>query len=164
MGRALISEFSLARTFDEVYPLFCLQLLSLNFFQVENGVQTIPPDINHYRWCPPETIKPKLLEKGAAYIPSSADVWSLGMLCIELLTDEQPYSHLPRDTDAMFEIADGGVPPLPGALATSRGLNNKMWEVMSNCWSRSPKDRPSMTFVRMSLQRLREGYEEPRGL
>jgi len=78
------------------------------------------------------------------------------MLCLELMTGEQPFSELPRDINVTMKLAKGKLPSRPGAIATARGLNDELWALMRQCWSRKPESRPSMAVVKSKIERLRQ--------
>uniref|UniRef100_A0A7S1DE84 Protein kinase domain-containing protein n=1 Tax=Hemiselmis andersenii TaxID=464988 RepID=A0A7S1DE84_HEMAN len=66
-----------------------------------------------------------------------ADVWSLGMTLIEMLTAHPPYSELSNPFAVMFHIARHPTPPLPPS-ASSRAL-----AFLARCLERCPEARSS---------------------
>jgi son of sevenless-like protein len=76
------------------------------------------------------------------------------MLCLELMTGERPYHHLARDIFVAMEIKDGLLPERPGEPAISNGLTDGLWDIMLQCWHRTPSERPSMTRIKEMLRSL----------
>lgn len=101
-------------------------------------------DLGNIRWMAPELIK------RTSNMTMQSDVWSFGMLCLEVLSGNQPYSHIQRDLSVLNEIENSRVPPRPEAEA-SRGITDGMWNLLTRCWGTDPKSRPSMTYIRAQL-------------
>jgi son of sevenless len=120
--------------------------------QVGQG-QSCAPGVNP-RWFAPELIS----QSGPT--STHSDIWSFGMLCLELMTGQQPFSELPRDINVMFALANKQTPqrPTKGVIATSEGLGQEMWSLMLKCWRPDPTTRPHMTELKLSLDRLRAEY------
>lgn len=77
------------------------------------------------------------------------------MVCLELMTVEQPYSDIPRDITVLRELDQGRTPNRPGRLVTSRGLSDDVWSLMRKCWNKTPTSRPSVANIRLKLEKLR---------
>jgi son of sevenless len=80
------------------------------------------------------------------------DVWSFGMLCLEVFTGEDPYSSRP-DLYVPVLLSQGETPEHPGPNAA--GLTPNMWEVMQSCWKIEPPERPSMNTILSRIRGLR---------
>ncbi|KAF8266619.1 hypothetical protein EI94DRAFT_1786854 [Lactarius quietus] len=100
------------------------------------------------RWLAPE------LMTQSHYVPTtrSTDVWSFGMLCVEIFTDNLPFSHIQNDTYVPIVIRDGELPTRPEEDITTPGLPDAMWELMNRCWRREPESRPKMPEIREAIQ------------
>jgi son of sevenless-like protein len=110
------------------------------------------------RWFAPELI---LQHKSRSM---QSDVWSFGMLCLELMTGEHPFSDLPRDVNVTMQLARGKLPSRPGPLATARGLSDELWALMHQCWSKRPESRPSMTIIKSKLEHMKQRWPDIGGL
>jgi son of sevenless-like protein len=88
------------------------------------------------------------------YVPTtrSTDVWSFGMLCIEIFTDNLPFSHIQNETFVPIVIRDGSLPTRPEDNTTTKGLTEAMWDLMNRCWQRDPESRPKMPEIREAIQ------------
>jgi son of sevenless-like protein len=100
------------------------------------------------RWLAPE------LMNQSYYVPTarSTDVWSFGMLCIEIFTDNLPFSHIQNETFVPIVIRDGSLPTRPEDNNTTKGLTEPMWDLMNRCWRRDPESRPKMPEIREAIQ------------
>lgn len=108
---------------------------------------TSSPTINP-RWGAYE-----LLHTGGT-ISTSSDVWSFAMVALEVLSGEQPFSHIQGDAVVQHEVYLGKFPQRPGHDVTARGLSDDLWALMKRCWKK-PQARPSMTEIREKLLSIR---------
>jgi proto-oncogene tyrosine-protein kinase ROS len=84
------------------------------------------------RWTAPESME-------TMRFTSASDVWSFGIMVIELLTDgESPY-HGTSNPDVMKLTMSGGRHPKP-PLCT-----NKLYHLLLKCWDADPTERPTFT-------------------
>jgi serine/threonine protein kinase len=98
------------------------------------------------------SLPPELVANSSS-IPTTraTDVWSFGMLSLEIVTDSVPFSHVSNEAFIPLAIRDG---PLPTRSEhdNTRGLSDAMWDLMDQCWHRDPKSRPSMSKIRETIQ------------
>jgi son of sevenless-like protein len=111
---------------------------------------TCPPGVNP-RWFAPEIIEQSMP------LSKPSDIWSFGMLALELMTGEQPYNDIRREITVSLRVTKGELPKHPGRSAESRGLSTELWNLMQRCWRMRPEDRPSMTEIKLQLERIRTG-------
>ena len=97
------------------------------------------------RWFAPEL----LTESGP--VSTHSDVWSFGMVCLEILSGDVPFADIKRDIAVLREIDKGVLPKHPGRVSTSQGLSDAIWQDLQKCWEREPTMRPSITEVKNSL-------------
>ncbi|CAE6516359.1 unnamed protein product [Rhizoctonia solani] len=77
-----------------------------------------------------------------------SDIWSLGMVILELLTNDVPYQGM-SDLRAIAFIGDGRSPDQPSSLISIKpGFNRIIWGLLLSCWQRNPDDRPGPNVVR----------------
>jgi len=105
------------------------------------------------RWLAPEMIAPERTTPPT----EDADIWSFGLLCLEVFTRAEPYPSYP-DIFVPVLLIKGVIPEHPGA--TARGLSPKMWELMQFCWKINPEERPQMSAIHHALR----GMLPPRDL
>jgi serine/threonine protein kinase len=103
------------------------------------------------RWLAPELVTE------SSHVPTTraTDVWSFGMLTLEIFTDNVPFSHISNEAYIPLAILNGPLPARPEQNVTMRGLNDAFWNLMNQCWQRNPKSRPSMSAVRETIQNIR---------
>src|SRR6267154_3156126 len=101
------------------------------------------------RWMAPELVA------DSSYIPTTraTDVWSFGMLSLEIFTDNVPFCHVSNEAFIPLVIRDGPLPTCP-ENANARGLGDTMWNLIDHCWQRDPKSRPSMSEIRETIQNI----------
>src|SRR5712672_2167207 len=78
------------------------------------------------RWLAPELVA------DSSYIPTTraTDVWSFGMLSLEIFTDNVPFSHVSNEAFVPLVIRNG---PLPTRLEhdNTRVPGDAMWDLMN---------------------------------
>jgi serine/threonine protein kinase len=109
------------------------------------------------RWAAPELLLPPLIHQDQPQRSRATDVWAFGMMCLELMTDSEPYAYLKYDAQVIHQVADKHGPILPdrpGEPAISRGLSDELWLIMRNCWQSDPYARPPMSQVKILIDGL----------
>ncbi|KAG5652946.1 hypothetical protein H0H81_002954 [Sphagnurus paluster] len=77
------------------------------------------------------------------------------MVCLELMTGEQPFNKISRDIIVLRELDNGKLPDRPGRQVTALGLSDELWSLMKKCWNKKPDARPTMTMLREKLAEMR---------
>ncbi|KAF8338498.1 kinase-like domain-containing protein [Amanita rubescens] len=91
------------------------------------------------RWCAPE-----IFEIQAA-MSAKGDIYSFGMTILELFTHEMPYPDIKKSIQVVFSKGLGELPKHPiDERVVKRGLDDRMWQLLCLCWSKSPSDRPTI--------------------
>ena len=127
-GEAVISDFHMSK-------------ITIDLFKDRSASQTVTRDTSP-RWMAPE------LMRGGA--PSFAtDVWSFGMVILEVATGEDPFRELRNAIQ------------VPGALMSNRTpvrpqmnvwVTDPVWHLMKEqCWQMDPRLRPDMSQVHEHL-------------
>ncbi|KAF5347573.1 hypothetical protein D9756_010677 [Leucocoprinus leucothites] len=80
------------------------------------------------------------------------DVWSFGMVVLQIYTGNLPYGHLSNSNTAILHIAQGLLPPQPDESLVSSDL----WQLLTCCWEFNPELRPKMTSISPWIRLLRE--------
>ncbi|TFK72558.1 ras GEF [Pluteus cervinus] len=130
-GSARLSEFGQSKLFED-----CGQGVT--------SVSGINP-----RWFAPEVVQQ------TEPLSTHADIWSFGMVCLEIISGQQPYSTISRDISVVRELDQGKTPERPGRHIMQQGLTDELWSLMQKCWQKKPRLRPSMTQVRLKLSSIR---------
>ncbi|KII88779.1 hypothetical protein PLICRDRAFT_42015 [Plicaturopsis crispa FD-325 SS-3] len=132
-GRACLSDFGLSKVLEAAPP----------------GTQSAAIGATAYRWLAPELID--LSGETTTPVSTYTDVWSFGMLCLEVMTGQAPFPNINRDITVAFELVRGRLPDRPNV----KGLSDGLWDLMMHCWNKNPKERPSMTDIRLAIRQLR---------
>ena len=126
-----------------------------------------------YRWSAPE------MSIEHATMSFKGDIYSFGMTILEvrpnplffrvrmlillqLFTHEIPYANIDRDVEVYYLKDDGLLPDRPqDERVIKRGLDNRMWELLCECWSISPEDRPTIDELSAKLSEGHVTIHEP---
>jgi hypothetical protein len=61
------------------------------------------------------------------------------------MTHQQPYSHIKHATEVVIKSQKGESPKRPlDPRVIERGLDEKLWSLLSACWVRNPRARPTI--------------------
>ncbi|KAI9457793.1 hypothetical protein BJY52DRAFT_1223704 [Lactarius psammicola] len=102
------------------------------------------------RWLAPEL----MTQSNLVPTTRNTDVWSFGMLGVEIFTDNVPFSHIQNEIYLPLVIRDGSLPTRPEDDITTKGLTDAMWDLMNRCWRREPESRPKMPEIREAIQNM----------
>ena len=161
-GKACLSDFGFSKVLEEVgnsfESRFCPTLKFTS--QSENGASSLT-DSNTSRWSAPELMQPVLIGLSKVFASTSTDVWSFGMLCLELMTGCQPYNDVDNDITVAINLSKWQLPPRPGPMVTEQGLTDDLWALMLKCWHKNPHQRPTMTEVKDKIKKIRDNFTVP---
>lgn len=82
-------------------------------------------------WMAPEVIK-------SEYYDQKIDVWSLGVMALEMIEKEPPYMNMPP-MRALFSIVKHGLPP----FQFPERMSPEFQDFINQCTIRDPNERPS---------------------
>ncbi|TDL18694.1 kinase-like protein [Rickenella mellea] len=122
---------------DAVLGDFGLSRIDNNFFA------SMASTMQHgcTRWQAPELLFPPSGE-----IPSTSwatDMWSFGMVVLELFTECLPFAKTAVDSAVIIDIYHGRKPDRPvDSEVKAPGLSDRVWACAEKCWAKSPSDRP----------------------
>jgi serine/threonine protein kinase len=105
----------------------------------------LQPAVSRARWLAPEQIT----SASVAAPTEKTDIWSFGLLCLEVFTGKDPY-HGHSDFYVPVLLSQGTHPEHPGSTAV--GLSPKMWDLMQSCWQIDPGQRPSMSEIQSTIR------------
>ncbi|KIO25930.1 hypothetical protein M407DRAFT_75132, partial [Tulasnella calospora MUT 4182] len=109
------------------------------------GTMTFTGNEYTLRWAAPELLmdeKPGL----------SSDIWALGWICYEVMTNSVPFENVRKDTIIIKHVIDGKLPSVTDHARMS--LIRRLCSLMAGCWSVDPTKRPTAEDCRKSMKRM----------
>ncbi|CAE6459087.1 unnamed protein product [Rhizoctonia solani] len=105
-----------------------------------------------FRWAAPEMFD----EDGTSSPTMTGDIYSLGMTILETFTSEVPFP----DKSDMWILANilipKKMPTRPQKCIPTRSIDgDKLWAILTKCWSYDPQDRPNATAVCDEIKRIK---------
>ncbi|KAJ1300652.1 hypothetical protein OPQ81_002300 [Rhizoctonia solani] len=102
------------------------------------------------RWMAPEQLRAESM-----IVSLPADVFSWGMLSLELMTGSIPWRDVQQDSAVILKVAARGERPSRPACQTKKCRsqrrcrclvsNNNLWELIQQCWLDDPEQRPTVS-------------------
>ncbi|KDQ18468.1 hypothetical protein BOTBODRAFT_28844 [Botryobasidium botryosum FD-172 SS1] len=124
-GDARIADFGLSELKKEIYESY-----STPFITAGNP-----------RWQAPEILAAD--SKEAARRNTTTDVFAYGRVMLELFTADVPFSYIPGSTTVTMMVMRGELPQRPcDDEVIKRGLDDSVWQLMTDCWHATPSERP----------------------
>ncbi|KAF9645010.1 kinase-like protein [Thelephora ganbajun] len=117
-------------------------LTDFGLASISHGINSIR--VTHAHGHTPRWTAPEIL-KGAEEITREADIFSFGMVVIEVFTGRHPFNDSIA-TSVTFKIMDGERPARPQGTQ-ELGLVDPVWGMTVNCWQQEPTHRPIMAAV-----------------
>ncbi len=115
------------------------------YLSIQREICELQPAISDARWFAPEWI----ISASVATPTEKADIWSFGLLCLEVFTGNDPY-HGHSDFYVPVLLSQGAHPDHPGSMTL--GLTPEMWDLMQSCWQFDPALRPSMSEIQSTIR------------
>ncbi|KAK1216149.1 hypothetical protein PQX77_021228 [Marasmius sp. AFHP31] len=126
-GNPLLADFGLSKMVED---------MTGTPFTQSNGVANV------YRWFAPEIYT----EQGKVSLAS--DVYSFAMTILELMTHAHPFSQYKHPPQVVVMVSNGRNPGRPTEeKVVTRGLDDGLWQLMTECWNRMPSARPGIKEV-----------------
>ncbi|CAE7088801.1 unnamed protein product [Rhizoctonia solani] len=107
--------------------------------------QTSPRPKHSLRWTPPD------IYNGKSTYTMSGDIYSLGMTILEAFTSQVPFADLTDDLLVMHVAVSRNIPTRPETIPTNTIDGDRLWAILTKCWSYNPKNRPSAEAVRSEI-------------
>ncbi|KAG8713010.1 hypothetical protein FRC09_019225 [Ceratobasidium sp. 395] len=107
------------------------------------------------RWAAPEQLQAEV-----AY-SREADIYSLGMTILEIISRQQPYAYIPNEAAVVAAILIKRQRPKrpEDMIPTNSHRGDALWSLLESCWSWDPKDRPEAPSVVRKIETIK-----PKGL
>ncbi|KAG8924593.1 hypothetical protein FRC01_011305 [Tulasnella sp. 417] len=102
---------------------------------VEEEFEKLYPSEDHRRSA--KYVAPEFLENGKTN--EQTDVYSFGLVAMELLTGVQPFSSVSQESSLIGRVQQGETP-----FAEDLAKDDAWRTVLSSCWVKEPESRPSM--------------------
>jgi len=98
------------------------------------------------RWQAPELLRAKKSEESAR--TTASDIFAFGRVMIEAFTGNLPFANVDFDPAIVGLVLDGTLPDRPTEPEViSRGLDDRMWEIVKECCQQQPSRRPTVQGV-----------------
>jgi len=123
------------------------------------GISTVRPTITRAMTCigTPVYMAPEVLSKNK--YSEKADVYSFGIVLMEIFTNRLPYSHPPYDTMnqamLMYHIIEKGARP------AIDDIHPILQHLIEECWATDPRLRPTFPEIIVRLRRLGPELVDP---
>ncbi|CAE7097919.1 unnamed protein product [Rhizoctonia solani] len=103
--------------------------------------------VGSVRWVAPE-----MLADEVPHRTTQSDVYALGMTMLEIHTGDVPYAERRSDGAVVTAVITGTLPNRPVQHIKDDEHGNRVWKLLSDCWSRDPSNRPSAGQVLQVLE------------
>ncbi|KAG6848914.1 hypothetical protein H0H93_012851 [Arthromyces matolae] len=135
-GRACLGDFGLSSVNDPQILKWTSQST-----MVSRGGTT--------RWQAPELIESEDTAEGVCNTTAS-DVYAWASVCYEIFTGRLPFFEASNYASVALCIIRGEIPTKPhddDPAWVKHGLNDRIWDLMKDCWCFKPSDRPDIATV-----------------
>ncbi|KAG6906101.1 hypothetical protein DXG01_015930 [Tephrocybe rancida] len=147
-GRACLSDFGLSGVADPEIIKWTTQSSAAS----KGGTS---------RWQAPELHDPDIEN---IHNSKESDVFGWASTSYEIFTGNPPFFEINSETRVTLMILRGDVPTRPSLddkSWTARGLTEKIWELLKNCWRTQPSERPDISAVKSRID-IEKPAEDPR--
>jgi len=132
-GDPLLGDFGLSKSLTNITGLPMTEVQGLHSF----------------RWFAPEMLDGEML------ISTSSDIYSFSMTILELMTGDVPFKHIMRAASVPTALTNGHRPERPtDPSVAARGLDDRLWSLLTGCWAQKPSDRPDIFEVNDELEAM----------
>lgn len=108
------------------------------------------------RYAAPEVLKAYEAQQREILVESSMDIWALGVMAYELLTDAPAFDRFCKQEDVIDQLV--GRKPLPWEDSATKDANLRKLRMLkrslTKCLSRDPTDRPTAAELLESWEKL----------
>ncbi|KAG6909000.1 hypothetical protein DXG01_002386 [Tephrocybe rancida] len=147
-GRACLSDFGLSGVADSEIIKWTTQSSAAS----KGGTA---------RWQAPELHDPDIED---IHNSKESDVFGWASTSYEVFTGKRPFFEINSETRVIVMILRGYVPTQPSLddkSWTERGLTEKIWMLLNDCWKTHPSERPDISVVKSRIDNEKPA-EDPR--
>ena len=98
------------------------------------------------RWMSPERLDPVRFGVKHSWPTRESDCYALGMVILEVLSGEVPFTRDCTELMVMQKVLEGGRPGRPQG-AEGVQFTDQLWGTLQRCWLPQPTDRPAVQGV-----------------
>ncbi|CCA66459.1 hypothetical protein PIIN_00145 [Serendipita indica DSM 11827] len=110
------------------------------------------------RYMAPELLNPED-EETVPLVDAASDIYALGCVGLELMTDQIPYANRTLDAQVIHDVVVSKSPPAKRSQCSSLSIvsvsHNKLWDLLKWTWNREPTQRPNIDQVGRMLVECR---------
>ena len=110
------------------------------------------------RWMSPERLDPVQFGIKGSGPTKESDCYALGMVILEVLTGQVPFTRDFNDLMVMNKVLEGERPGRPEGVERA-WFTDDLWVTLQVCWSRQPNDRPTIDAVLECLTRASKTWQ-----
>ena len=71
----------------------------------------------------------------------------------QVMTHKLPYNHIKHGSEVVIRSSKGELPKRPNeSRVVERGLDDKLWNLLLECWSKNAGERPTIENVLTRLE------------
>ena len=105
--------------------------------------RTVAGNLLPFRWMSPEALEKRRFSE-------ASDMWAMGVTMWEIMTGgKMPYAFTRSDDDVAEGVCAGTL-----RLSRPEGCPDSLWDIISKCWEKDPKKRPSFVSLSSALDGL----------
>jgi len=113
--------------------------------QVQSSAATATKQFGPLRWMAPECFTESTFSE-------ASDVWSFGIVCVEVLTQRTPYYDITELAQFVFKFAHG---LRPNAYIPNQ---SPLRDVIERCFRENPSERPNFLQIHAELVKIGQYY------
>ncbi|KAG0579613.1 hypothetical protein KC19_4G110000 [Ceratodon purpureus] len=155
-SNCLVSRKSPLKSNSQVFDSYTVKVIDFGNSKMlisDDAISNHTANSGTRRWMAPEVWgTPGVV---MAEYTRSADVYSFGMICYEVITGLLPFHEFLFNSDLQPVIQEGKRPSFPASVSCPEGLK----ELMSMCWDQDPTARPNFKDVEKAFWRIKYELE-----
>ncbi|KNZ73267.1 putative serine/threonine-protein kinase [Termitomyces sp. J132] len=148
-GRACLGDFGLSSVTDP-------QIINWTSQSIEASTG------GTIRWQAPELLR----DVDKIHNSKESDVFAWASICYEAFTGRLPFYEIKHLMTLMAALLNGKTPTRPridDPAWSEHGLNDRIWDLMEDCWKSGPLERPKMVDIISVLKQENQVDSRPSG-